>query len=124
MSKAPDTNWQNLRQDDIDSVYYSVLRLTGDGMAALRELFPNGQADDLNAVLFSTSGIHGSYCTIEDVERGGEGAPSNVTFVVIQPRIVCMRYGNVEPRTPEDFAFLKRLRETSAQALAGIGSDS
>ncbi len=112
--------WQNNRPGRDDNPYYSVLQLTGDGMEALRQLFPEGEANDLNAALFSTSGVHGTYATIEDVERGGD-EPCDVTFVVIQPRIVCMRYGNVEPKNPDDFAFLKKLRASSLKALAGIG---
>ncbi len=38
-----------------------------DSMAALREFFPNG-ADPMNFVLFSTSGVHGTYATIEEIE--------------------------------------------------------
>lgn len=114
--------WKNTRPGREDNPYYSVLGLAGDGMAALRELFPDGEADELNAVLFSTSGVHGTYCTIEAVEAGGDDAPSDVTFCVIQPRIVCMRYGNVTPRTPEDFAFLKRLRASSQKVLCRVGT--
>lgn len=113
--------WKNNRPGRDDNPDYSVLRLTGNGMEALRQLFPTGEADDLNAVLFSTSGVHGTYCTIEEVEAGGEDAPGDVTFCVIQPRIVCMRYGNATPLTPDDFAFLKKLRETSIKALTSIG---
>lgn len=108
---------------DSDDPYYGVMRLaTGaDSMAALREMFPEGKADDLNFCLFSTSGVHGTYCTIEDAEAG---EVSDVTFVVVQPRIVGIRYGNCEPRTPEDFAFLKTLRESSRQAVATIGGQA
>lgn len=113
--------WANSNPSKTESVYYSVLRLTGDGMEALRQLFPDGEANELNAVLFSTSGVHGFYTTIEDVEAGGEEAPTDVTFLVVQPRIVCTRYGNCQPKTAEDFAFLKKLRASSAKALAGIG---
>lgn len=111
--------WEPIRQPS--GVYYSVQRLVGDGMAALRDFFPDAKADEMNAVLFSTSGVHGSYCTIEDVEEGGDEAPDSVTFVMIQPRIVCMRYGNAKPRTQEDFAFLKQLRASSRNALSKIG---
>lgn len=113
--------WKNNRPGRDDNPYYSVLSLTGDGMEALRTLFPEGEANELNACLFSTSGVHGTYCTIEQVEDGGEEAPKDVTFLVVQPRIVCLRYGECRPQTPEDFAFLKKLRESSAKALAGIG---
>jgi hypothetical protein len=108
-------HWQNLN-DKGTSDYYSVHRLRGGegGMEALRQMFPDGEANDLNFVLFSTSGIHGSYCTIEDCEAGDV---HDLTFLVIQPRIVALRYGNCEPKTPEDFAFLKKLRATSLQAI-------
>ena len=101
--------------------YYSVHRLIGGrgtAMEALRELFPEGEANDLNFVLFSTSGVHGTYCTIEACEAGDT---KDVTFLVIQPRIVALRYGNVEPKTPEDFAFLKKLRASSMKAVATSG---
>ena len=116
------SNWQRLysRRDGEDP-YYGVMRLTGDGMAALREIFPDGEANDMNAVLFSTSGVHGTYCLIEAVEEGGDDAPSDVTFLMIQPRIVGLRYGNCTPKTAEDFAFLKHLRDSSHRALATIG---
>jgi len=102
-----------------------------NGMAALHEMFPDGTADEMNLCIFSTSGVHGTYTTIEEAEANlakaeddeERGSP-DVTFLIIHPRIVCMRYGNCEPRTPEDFAFLKKLRETSWAALASIGRES
>lgn len=117
--------WENSNPSNAESVYYSVLRLTGDGMEALRKLFPDGEANEMNAVLFSTSGVHGTYCLIEAVEddmrREFRDGPREVTFCVIHPRIVCMRYGTAEPRTPDDIAFLKKLRASSLRALATIG---
>lgn len=106
-----------------DLVRYSVLRLRDDrGMDALREMFPNGTANDLNFVLFSTSGIHGSYGTIEDAEREMQsGDEPSVTFLVIQPRLVCMRYGCAHPKSADDIAFLKTLRASSHWAIASIG---
>lgn len=103
-----------------------------NGMAALRAMFPIGEADDLNVVLFSTSGVHGMYTTIEEAEAGvlrgnkdeeGEDWTPHVTFLIIHPRIVCLRYGNCEPQTPEDFAWLKHLRASSWKALAEIGRE-
>lgn len=118
-----------------------------NAMTALRVMFPDGKADDLNFVLFSTSGVHGSYGTIEDAElemslqnmtlderkaflAQHEGldyidpealiTPS-VTFLVVHPRIVCLRYGNCYPKSAEDIAFLKTLRETSWAAVQTIG---
>lgn len=101
---------------------YHVNRLIDEamGMTALRKLFPNGEADSMNMVMFSTSGVHGHYFTIEDMEAKVPGADS-VTFMVIQPRLVVLRYGNVKPETKEDFAFLKKLRSTSWTAMANVG---
>ena len=114
--------WRSINE----GVSYSVLRLTGNGMQALREMFPDAEANELNAVLFSTSGVHGHYCTIEEVEedmqRSERDGPRDVTFLVIQPRIVCLRYGSCVPQTADDIAFLKKLRASSAKAVAAIGT--
>ena len=58
------------------------------------------------------------------LQRAEREGPRDVTFLVIQPRIVCMRYGCAEPRTADDIAFLKKLRASSLQALATIGVPS
>lgn len=106
--------------------HYQILRLDADdnkstpnpetGMKNLRRLFPDAKADDMNFVLFSTSGVHGTYTTIEDIEveiaKGEER--SDLTTLVLHPRIVCLRYGNVAVQTAEDIEFLKRLRASSA----------
>lgn len=103
-----------------------------NGMAALREFFPDAFANQMNFVLFSTSGVHGMYTTIEEAEatmlRGnkdedGEEYEPSVTFLVVQPRIVCLRYGNCLPKTADDIAFLKRLRESSWSVVPSIGRE-
>ncbi len=106
------------------------------GMDALRELFPAGEADEYTLCLFSTSGVHGSYTTIEEAESPSEevlgyweaehpGEPyvARVTFLVLHPRVVTTRHGNCHPKTPDDFTFLKKLRQSSWNALASIGRD-
>lgn len=98
-----------------------------DGMKGLREFFPKGEADEFNQCLFSTSGIHGMYTTIEEAEAKeldedtGEVIFTSVTFCVVQPRICTIRYGNCIPETLEDFAFLKRLRQSSWDEFVKIG---
>lgn len=105
-------------------------RLAEDAMDALHEMFPDGKANSLNFVLFSTSGVHGTYSTIEDAEadiaRGnkdedGEDCTPEVTFLIVHPRIVCQRYGNCLPKTADDIAFLKQLRASSWAAVTEIG---
>jgi hypothetical protein len=105
-----------------DGAHYTTMGLErgADGMEALRGMFPEGEADEMNLCLFSTSGVHGTYTTIEEVEAKEEGC-DDVTFVIVQPRIVCIRFGNATPVTPEDFAYLKKLRESSWKAALSIG---
>lgn len=104
-----------------------------DGMAALRTFFPDGKADEMNLCLFSTSGIHGTYTTIEEAEadflRGnkdvdGDDCKPHITFLIVQPRICCVRHGNCLPQNPEDFAFLKKLRASSWREFKKIGQPS
>jgi len=106
--------------------HYNIFEVTEDlAMDALREMFEDGEANDLNFCLFSTSGIHGSYVTIEECEQfvleGNDEGWAGVTFLIIQPRICCLRYGNCYPKTDDDFRFLKRLRQSSFEAMEGIG---
>ncbi len=101
--------------------HYSILKIWY--MKELRELFPSGEADELNFVLFSTSGVHGHYDTIEDAEMYLEEHPSgkaDLTVLVIHPRIVCLRYGTIKVGR-YDIPWLKRLRESSWQAVQKIG---
>lgn len=119
--------WRLVHKDRDSYVFdYCVMTMDDSDLSitALRQLFPTGEANAENFVLFSTSGVHGTYDTIEDVEarmKEKGSAFNSLTFLVIQPRIVSMRYGRAYPETDDDFAFLKRLRETTLQAVAKIG---
>lgn len=114
-----------------DGAHYNIYGCRDEnGMNGLREMFPEAKANELNFVLFSTSGVHGTYSTIEEAEvamlRGnkdedGEDWTPSVTFLIVHPRIVCLRYGNCVPRTADDFAFLKKLRASSYVAVSQIG---
>ena len=129
--------WQSVSCDRCrqrrEGAHYNTFGVTrdADGMDALRHMFPDGTANEMNFVLFSTSGVHGMYTTIEEAEaivlRGnkdedGEDYEPHVTFLIVHPRIVCLRYGNCEPRTADDFAFLKGLRASSLAAVQTIGA--
>jgi hypothetical protein len=129
---VPATNpWKPvLNPRDDGGAHYTIFGVKREaiGMQALRGMFPDGKADAMNFVLFSTSGVHGTYNTIEEAETTilGKAAPdeacSSVTFLIVHPRIVALRYGECDPETPEDIAFLKRLRKTSHAAMSRIGS--
>lgn len=105
--------------------HYTVMALTRPelGMAALRKTFPTAQADEMNFVLFSTSGVHGTYDTIEDVleERALGHDKTKLTFLIVQPRLVSLRYGTCIPETEDDFQYLRCLRETSSLEASLIG---
>lgn len=101
------------------SDYYTTNKIeTVDAMDTLRRWFPEGRANDLNFVIFSTSGVHGTRYTIEDAEEREGLVP--VTFLLICPRTVKTYWGNCIPQTAEDFDFLKRLRASSREVLAGF----
>ena len=116
--------WENIDKTRPDSAHYSVMRQSPEakGMDALREMFPEAKADEMNFVLFSTSGVHGTRNTIEDAEaflETGEGF-GEVTFLIVHPRLVSLRYGVCEPENFKDILYLKRLRSSSADAVAKI----
>jgi hypothetical protein len=111
------TFWEPLNGD---GGHYNIFRIADENLAlkALRLIFPNAQADDLNFVLFSTSGVHGTYRTIEEEEKE---PGSGVTFLVVHPRIVSLRYGAAYPKDEADFEFLRRLRKSSLDVIQTIG---
>jgi hypothetical protein len=121
-----------------DGGHYNVFRMRSEalGLRFLRRLFPRGEADDLDFVLFSTSGVHGSYATLEEVLCGVTKYPfgfgpddewpedyhgDTITFLLVEPRIVSMTYGNAKIQ-PEDGPFLFKLRESSWAAVRRIGA--
>jgi hypothetical protein len=91
--------------------HYTVSEI--ESLDELRELFPTGEADALNWLVLSTSGIHGTYETLDDVERTGA---MEVTVLAIAPRMVRMRYGNVMV-TPDDVPWLRRLVNSTLDAI-------
>ena len=119
--------WENLDKTRPDSAHYSVMRKQSEieGMDALRGMFPDAKADELNFILFSTSGVHGTYNAIEEAEKFLKGEDpegySEVTFVIVHPRLVAMRYGVCNPANQDDINYLKQLRASSHEAVAGIG---
>lgn len=94
----------------------------------------NWQADKMNFILFSTSGVHGTYTTIEDIEKSAEKYGWNVkdnfdaddycspylTFLIVHPRIVNMRFGEIKVR-PFMLEKLKKLRKSSIEVVQKIG---
>jgi hypothetical protein len=98
----------------------------GKGMEALKQIFPDAKADELNFALFSTSGVHGTYNTIEESEQHlnnpeNEDLFGEITFVIVHPRLCCLRYGNCNPQNIGDIEYLKSLRKSSYEVVQKIG---
>lgn len=122
-----------------EGAHYNIWHLSRD-VADLRKMFPDATANEMNFALFSTSGVHGSYTTIEEIEdslkkygtspdflndESEESVPddwcgNDLTVAVYHPRIIGIGYGNVEVKL-EDVEFLKALRESSWKAVQAIG---
>ncbi len=105
--------------------HYKVMQLRT--MAELRELFPDGKANDLNWVFLSTSGVHGSYQSLDGVfssdarieaQEDGEEFEPMVTVLVVQPRLVVLRYGALHI-TVEDVPYLRGLVNSTLEAIPG-----
>jgi hypothetical protein len=116
--------------------HYNLFRLTDAtrGMAAIREFFGAATCNYMNFLLLSTSGVHGSYTSLDEIEASlvkyGEGEPTGedwpedyafpeVTFVIVQPRLVCLRYGNTRVSL-EDIKYLRSLSPTTVAAVQTI----
>lgn len=101
---------------------YAISKL--DSIDELKKIFPKSECDELNFILFSTSGIHGNYTTLEEIENsfnlGLSKSDDNycdiLTVLVIQPRLVSMIYGTIVIEK-EDISYLKKLRESSKNAI-------
>lgn len=119
--------WQKIDNTSRAFAHYSIMkRNVGiSGMVALRDMFPDAEANELNFVLFSTSGVHGTYNTIEKAESVINGEDNDgvteVTFLIVHPRLVALRYGTCAPRNMNDIEFLKTLRESSKEVVQSIG---
>ena len=92
----------------------------------LKAYFENDKADHMNMLMGSTSGIHGTYTTLDDLENPAYIALAELdishhetfTILVIQPRIVRMTYGTVGIRSQKDIDWLRDIITQSIAAFA------
>lgn len=117
--------------------HYTCNGINGDAMDIIRLLEPN----ELNWVFLSTSGVHGSYCSLDDIEfrlwdgtdaevREDECAvddpewtrdtTADITVLIVLPRIVATMFGNGVIRTREDVALLRRRVEQTFEGIANL----
>lgn len=98
--------------------HYEIAKL--DGMEALKECFPDGEADMYNWCFLGQSGVHGSYTKLDDLNEDyldEDGDPQQITVVVFRPRTVVALYGQVEVKSKEDEQFLRKLAKTTVQEV-------
>jgi hypothetical protein len=91
--------------------YYSVQQI--HNIDTLKSIFPDGKADGMNWCFLSTSGVHGSYLTLKDLE---EYPSCVITVLVVKPRICQLLYGNF-PISEEDRSWLKGLVASTIDAV-------
>ena len=99
-----------------------------NGMAFLRNFFPTGECNRHNLILFSTSGMHGPDTTIEQIEddmeavyEDSEEPDMRLTYLIIQPLLVSLIFGNCLPKDKKDLDWLKALRQSSQEVMMKIG---
>jgi hypothetical protein len=110
MSAGEGKNWKIFRIED---------------MSTIRSIFPDGEADERNWLLCSTSGIHGSYTKMDEIARSWDVPKEDVerhvghrlTVLVIHPRIVSMGYGDIKIQK-EDIPYLMQLVQSSVRQIA------
>jgi hypothetical protein len=121
--------------------HYTVTHIEPRTIESLRGYFPTGECNDLNFVLFSTSGVHGMYTTIEEIEESltkygsdpefleedledevpDDWHGTNLTVLIVQPRLCGLRYGTIDI-TLEDIPYLKQLRQSGWDVVQKIGA--
>ncbi|MFG6669385.1 hypothetical protein ACGYLS_02925 [Bacillus subtilis] len=93
--------------------YYENQKL--ENIEHLKRIFPDGEANELNWCVLSTSGVHGLYRTLDDIENSDD-EHSSITVLVIMPRIVSMLWGHIDI-TKEDIPYLRKLTNSSLRYI-------
>lgn len=95
-------------------------------MQEVRELFPNGIADNRNWIFVGTGGVHGSTSSIEDCEyilRGEdqfvEPLPNGktlITVLIAHPHKCVLRWGEVQV-SMDDLNYLRKLVRSTIDSV-------
>ena len=90
----------------------------------IKRVFPEGKANDLNWFVASTSGVHGTYTTLDEIEMsldlpvGSEERFTELTCLIIMPRLVSLTYGCIEVTLKEEVVFLRKLIASSLDFIS------
>jgi len=99
-------------------------------MEHIKNIFPEGKANSLNWFVASTSGVHGTSTDLKEIEKTIKTPidqrieddenyyPTELTFLIIMPRMVTVTYGNVEIQTQEEIDYLRGLIKSSVKEIA------
>ena len=100
--------------------HYRVIKIDGtpdQQWDTIKNIFADGP-DDMNWVIGSTSGIHGTYNSLDSIEKDWDEAAAHprhenhhqryFTLLVIHPRMVCLVYGHIFMRTLEDVKWMRQ----------------
>ena len=94
-----------------------------ESMENIENIFPEFKADLLNWCFFSTDGVHGCNTTLDEIEKGfadgpnEEGyQPTELTVLIVQPRLVVIHYGVIEV-SEEDIPKLRKLVNSTIKAV-------
>ena len=111
--------------------HYKVLHIEGTNDERwdwIHQCFPEDKADAANLLMGSTSGMHGSYRTLDDLKREAyedgeplECMPEHIeafTLLVIQPRLCLLHCGTIGIRSHDDIVWLRKLITASVKAFA------
>jgi hypothetical protein len=88
-----------------------------ESMHQVREHFTDPCNYELNWLFLSTSGVHGSYTTLDNLENDSEYADwDTITVLIICPRLVVMKYGELSVSRDD----IPWLRSIVTRSIAGI----
>lgn len=103
-------------------LHYKVIRSL-ETMEDIRSNFPDGKADEFNWFFASTSGAHGTYTTIDQIEKSWDLSPDDenyrrsLTVLIVHPRLCVLKFGEVEIRQRDDITFLRGLVSSTIEAI-------
>jgi hypothetical protein len=107
-----------------ENIYYKAIKLRGTTVKeALRPIFGEGTDYTLNWLFLSTSGVHGTYTTLDKNLAWDERQnviphpwPREVTCLVVHPRTCTLRWGELQYDEDDE----TWLREVVGKTLAGV----
>lgn len=113
---------KDARGNEVRTKHYAVFQSFED-ISDLRELFPEGKADEMNWVFLSTSGVHGSYTTLDELESDpdflDDDGKMRITVLVLHPRLCSIVYGEMRFERG-DIPYLRGLARSTVDEITAF----